>query len=342
MSKIRILPEQLANQIAAGEVVERPASVVKELIENSLDAGADRIEVEIVGGGTKLIRIIDNGEGMDGDDIFLCLERHGTSKIRNQEDLGAISTLGFRGEALPSIGSVSQLSISSRTYNSELGYRVELRYGTLVKSHETGCAVGTIIEIRNLFGNVPARRKFLRTTRTELGHIDEVIKNYSLVASDVSFVLRVDGRETINLSGSFNLIQRLAKIMHQPEEFFPIDFSTDGEHRVTGLLLAPEKVSPGSARLRVFVNGRAVKDRMIVHAVAEGMRGFLMKGKNPAGLILLEVPPEEMTLTFIRQNMKFVFAGLRRCTDWCKPGFLLPLGQSRAIYSKISLVKNHR
>ena len=170
MSKIRVLPEHLANQIAAGEVVERPASVVKELLENSLDAGATRIEVEIEGSGTRLIRIIDNGEGMDEDDILLSLERHGTSKIHKEEDLIAISSLGFRGEAIPSIGSVSILSIISRTKNSELGHKVELKYGKLVKSHEQGCRVGTIIEIRNLFGNTPARKKFLRTARTEQNH----------------------------------------------------------------------------------------------------------------------------------------------------------------------------
>lgn len=289
MSKIRVLPEQLANQIAAGEVVERPASVVKELLENSLDAGATRIEVEIEGSGTRLIRLIDNGEGMDEDDILLCLERHGTSKIRNEEDLEAISSLGFRGEAIPSIGSVSILSITSRTKDSELGYKVELKYGKLVKSHEQGCRVGTIIEIRNLFGNTPARKKFLRTARTEQNHIDEVIKNYSLVAPDVSFELRIDGRSTISLGSGQKLSQRLAKIMRYENDFLPIA-SKEDDGEVRGLLVAPEKVTLGPARMRVFVNGRAIKDRMIIHATAEGMRGFLMKGKNPAGLISLTLP----------------------------------------------------
>ena len=294
MSKIHVLSEQLANQIAAGEVVERPASVVKELVENCLDAGATRIEVEIDGGGTRLIRIIDNGEGMDADDLLLCLERHGTSKIKEANDLAAIDTLGFRGEAIPSIGSVSQMTISSRTAQNDLGHRVELKYGTLVKSHEIGCSVGTIIEIRNLFGNTPARRKFLRTVRTELNHIDEVIKNYSLATPDITFILRVDGRETINLSNNFSLEQRLAKIIRYTDDFLTVDFSTDAQHRVHGLLVSPEKVTPGPAKLRVFVNGRAVRDRMVIHATAEGLRGFLMKGKNPAGLIQLSLPPEEI------------------------------------------------
>lgn len=294
MPKIHILPEQLANQIAAGEVVERPASVVKELIENSLDAGATRIEVEIEGGGTRLIRIIDNGCGMDEDDLFLCLERHGTSKIKHETDLTEISTLGFRGEAIPSIGSVSNLSITSRTTESPLGHKIELKYGTLQKSHEAGCAVGTTIEIRNLFGNTPARKKFLRTVRTELNHIDEVIKNYSLTAPDITFILRIDGRETIHFDTSFSLEARLATILRHKDDFLPLKFYPDKEHRIEGLLVSPEKVTPGPAKLRIFVNGRAIKDRMITHGVAEGMRGFLMKGKNPAGLIQLFLPPGEI------------------------------------------------
>ena len=294
MPKIQILPEQLANQIAAGEVIERPASVVKELIENSLDAGADRIEVEIEGGGTRLIRIIDNGTGMDEDDLFLCLERHGTSKIKSEADLTAIATLGFRGEAIPSIGSVSQMSITSRTRDSELGYRIELKYGTLLKSHDAGCSVGTSVEIRNLFGNTPARKKFLRTVRTELNHIDEVIKNYSLAAPDITFILRVDGRETINFDKNMNLAKRLSAILRHKGDFLPMKFQTDNDHRLEGLLVSPEKVTPGPAKLRIFVNGRAIKDRMIVHGTSEGMRGFLMKGKNPAGLIQLFLPPEEI------------------------------------------------
>lgn len=294
MPKIHILPEQLANQIAAGEVVERPASVVKELIENSLDAGATRIEVEIEGGGTRLIRIIDNGSGMDEDDLFLCLERHGTSKIKEEADLTEIATLGFRGEAIPSIGSVSKMSITSRPEKAPLGHKIELKYGTLQKSHEAGCAVGTTIEIRNLFGNTPARKKFLRTVRTELNHIYEVIKNYSLTAPDITFILRIDGRETIHFDTSSSLEKRLATILRHKDDFLPVNFSRDKEHRIEGLLVSPEKVTPGPAKLRIFVNGRAVKDRMIIHGVAEGMRGFLMKGKNPAGLIQLFLPPSEI------------------------------------------------
>lgn len=293
MSKIRILPEQLANQIAAGEVVERPASVVKELLENSLDAKSSRIEIEIEGGGTRLIRIIDNGEGMDEDDLLLSLERHGTSKIQNEEDLGAIGTLGFRGEAVPSIGSVSQFTITSRPEQAELGTRVVLHFGKLTKVHEIGCSFGTTVEVRNLFGNTPARRKFLRTARTELGHIDEVVKNYALGSPKVTFILRIDGRDTIYLDNSLSIEQRLGNIMRYDGPFIPVK-TTNNIRQISGFLVPPEKVTIGPAKMRVFVNGRAIRDRMIVHAVAEGLRGFLMKGKNPSGLIHLTLSPDEV------------------------------------------------
>jgi len=296
MSKIRILPEQLANQIAAGEVVERPASVVKELLENSLDAGANRVEIEIEGSGTRLIRIIDNGVGMAEDDLLLSLERHGTSKIETEEDLGAIATLGFRGEAIPSIGSVSQLSITSRPEEAELGTRVVLHFGKLTKVHEIGCSFGTTIEVRNLFGNTPARRKFLRTARTELGHIDEVVKNYALGSPSVTFILRIDGKDILYLDNSLSIEQRLGNIMRFSGPFLPVgsDEQKLSIRKVSGFLVPPEKVTIGPARMRLFVNGRAIRDRMIIHAVTEGLRGFLMKGKNPSGLITLTLPPEEV------------------------------------------------
>lgn len=296
MSKIRILSEQLANQIAAGEVVERPASVVKELLENSLDANSSRVEIEIEGGGTRLIRIIDNGEGMAEDDLLLSLERHGTSKIRTEEDLAAIGTLGFRGEAIPSIGSVSQFTITSRPAQAELGTRVVLHFGKLIKVHEIGCGFGTTVEVRNLFGNTPARRKFLRTARTELGHIDEVIKNYALGSPTVTFILRIDGRDSIYLDNSLSVEQRLANILHYEGPFIPVGTArrTNSLRRVSGFLVPPEKVTIGPAKIRIFVNGRAIRDRMIIHAVTEGLRGFLMKGKNPSGLIHLVLPAGEV------------------------------------------------
>lgn len=308
MSKIRVLPEQLANRIAAGEVVERPASVVKELIENSLDAGATRIEIEIEGGGTRLIRVVDNGEGMVEDDVLLCLERHGTSKISVDHDLEAISSLGFRGEAIPSISSVSRMTIISRHQSEDLGTTAILNYGKLFKIHESGCSRGTIIEIRNLFGNTPARKKFLRTKRTEIGHIDEIVKNYALAAPSVSFLLRVDDRQTLLLDSEQNLAQRLAGILHYSGDFIKIQ-AANGKTlpRLSGFLIPPDAQIKGSARIKLLVNGRSVKDRMLSHGVAEGLRGFLMKGRNPAGLLHLHVDPAEVDVNVhpTKQEVRF-------------------------------------
>lgn len=296
MPKIRILPDQLSNQIAAGEVVERPASVVKELIENSLDSGASRIDIEVENGGTRLIKVIDNGHGMDEDDALLCFERHGTSKISKPEDLGAIETLGFRGEAIPSIASVSKMSVITRTKNSPLGTMVQFEYGKLIKVHETGCSQGTIMEVRNLFARTPARKKFLRTNRTELGHIDEIIKNYSLSYPSITFTLRVNGKETISMSGGADLENRIRTILNYNRSFIPIENrSKRGQKRsVYGLLVPPEESIASSARLRLFINNRAVRDRLMSHAVGEGLRGFMLKGHAPAGFLHLSIPNDEV------------------------------------------------
>lgn len=296
MPNIRILPEQLANRIAAGEVVERPASIVKELVENSLDAGADRIEVEVEGGGTRLIRVLDNGSGMDEDDVLLCFERHGTSKIDESHDLIAIDTLGFRGEAIPSIASVAKMTIISRPENSELGTTAVFEYGRLQKVHETGCSKGTMIEVRNLFGRTPARKKFLRTHRTEIGHIDEIIKNYALASPESAFTLRVNGKETLSFNTSHDLENRLRVIMNYDDTLIPVgsDKAGSSKRRLHGFLVPPERSSGSSARLRLFINGRAIRDRLMRHAVFEGLRGFLLKGNAPGGYLHLYLPAEEL------------------------------------------------
>lgn len=303
MSKIRILPEQLANRIAAGEVVERPASVVKELLENSLDAGATRIEVEIEGSGTRLIRIIDNGCGMDEDDLLLCLERHGTSKISSGEDLDAITSLGFRGEAIPSIGSVARMNITSRLPDAALGATVVQEYGKLIQAHEVGCNRGTTFEIRNLFGNTPARKKFLRSSRTELAHIEEVIKAAALAAPTTAFVLRVDEREVLHFDTRQGVAERLRAILHYQGPLMELGHVDERDETaapypsvptVRGWLTPPDAAVAGSALLRLLVNGRSVRDRRINHAVSEGLRNFLMKGRIPAGLLLLRLPPGDV------------------------------------------------
>nr|WP_320009965.1 DNA mismatch repair endonuclease MutL [uncultured Desulfobulbus sp.] len=297
MSRIRILSEQLANQIAAGEVVERPASVVKELVENSLDAGADRIDVYVEGSGSRLLRITDNGEGMDGDDVLLSLERHATSKIQNESQLAAISTLGFRGEAIPSIGSVSWMTIASRTAQQDLGTRAEIRYGNLQAVHEHGCSRGTVIEIRHLFGNMPARKKFLKSARTEMHHIEEVLKNQALAHPHVGFTLHNEGRVSLEYQPGADLERRVREVFKYQGKLLPLESrSAEGAEEIIleGYLLLPETAPASSARLRILVNDRPVQDGMIRHAVSEGMQGFLMKGYQAAGGLLLTIGPDQV------------------------------------------------
>ncbi|MFC1844897.1 DNA mismatch repair endonuclease MutL [Thermodesulfobacteriota bacterium] len=319
MSRIKILSEHLANQIAAGEVIERPASVVKELIENSIDAGASHIQLEIEGSGTRLIKVIDDGMGMDGDDVLLCLERHATSKLResvdNSNSLHAIQSLGFRGEALPSIGSVSQMTIISRTENDLLGTRLEMRYGKILKIHETGCNKGTVIEIRNLFGNLPVRKKFLKSSRTELFHIEEIVKNYSLANSRLGITYKVNGKTILDLPAGTDTLEDRIKIIYSAstsEPLIPIQgpphaSALNDDIGVDGFFLSPEHSFAASSKLRLFVNGRAVKDRMMAHAVSEGLSGYLMKGRTAAGALFVTLPHEKVDVNVhpTKQEIRF-------------------------------------
>ena len=308
MSRIRILSEHLANQIAAGEVVERPASVVKELLENSLDAGATRVFVEVEGSGTRLIRVVDNGEGMDEDDVLLSIERHATSKLTEESRLNDIVTLGFRGEALPSIGSVSRLTLLSRLQSRESGTKAEIRYGSLHAVHEDGCAKGTIVEVRNLFGNVPARKKFLKSARTEQYHIEEVVRNQSLANIDTAFTLKVENRTVLDLPATGDLKQRVRAVYRYKGALLPVSSADGGNDlRVSGYLLEPESSSSRTNKLRVLVNGRPVQDRMIRHATAEGLQGFLMKGHSPSGVLFLELPPQQVDINVhpAKQEIRF-------------------------------------
>jgi len=308
MSKIRVLSEHLANRIAAGEVVERPASVVKELVENSLDGGATRIAVQVEGSGIGLIRVADNGEGMDTDDVLLAIERHATSKLREDSSLEAIATLGFRGEALPSIGSVSRLTILSRPAGKATGTRAEIRYGILHAVHEAGCSEGTVVEVRALFGNVPARKKFLKSGRTELLHIEEVIRNLSLGRPDLAFSLEADGRKVLELPARPDFAQRVRDVFAGAELWLEVDAPAEGEGpAVRGFLLQPDFSAAKTSRLRLLVNARPVQDRVIRHAVTEGLQGFLMKGQSPAGVLLLTIPPGEVDVNVhpAKQEIRF-------------------------------------
>ena len=309
MSKIRILPENLANQIAAGEVVERPASVVKEFVENAIDAGAGRIAVEVEGGGCRLIRVIDDGEGMDQDDMLLALERHATSKLGDADQLSRIVTLGFRGEAIPSIASVSRLNIISRVAGADLGNCAEIRFGQLRKVHEMGGSPGTVMEVRDLFGNVPARRKFLKSVRTELAHIDEVIVSFTLALPQLGFTYSVDGRVVRSFAPAMEtLAGRVRDLMGRQLTGAMIELAAESDDlRLHGYLLPPDEPVGAAARLRIFVNRRPVRDRMVTHAVTEGMHNFLLKGRGPVGVLFLELDPElvDVNVHPAKQEIRF-------------------------------------
>ncbi len=297
MSRIRILSEHLANQIAAGEVVERPASVVKELVENSLDAGASRVDIHVEGSGLGLLRVADNGLGMDGDDVLLCIERHATSKLRDDSELAAIATLGFRGEAIPSIASVAWMTILSRPEAQDLGTRAELRYGTLQAIHPDGCGRGTMVEVRHLFGNMPVRRKFLKSARTELHHIEEVVRSQALAHPEVGFTLLADGRVVLDYPPASDLERRVRDVFRYRGGLLPLAAGADDDPDqpiLDGFLLLPDAVAATKARLRTLVNNRPVQDAMLRHAVLEGLQGYLMKGYQPAGALLLTIAPDQV------------------------------------------------
>ncbi|MDO9462457.1 MAG: DNA mismatch repair endonuclease MutL [Deltaproteobacteria bacterium] len=292
MAKIKILSESLTNQIAAGEVIERPASVVKELIENALDARARRIEVEVKGGGQQLIRVIDNGEGMDREDILLCLERHATSKIATDTDLFHINTMGFRGEALPSIASVSRMALISRRRGDISGHRVTIHYGRIKEVLETGCPEGTVVEVRDLFGNLPARRKFLKSYDTETGHIQDVVEHIALAACAVQFIFSNDGHGVFTTSSGEKLEDRLQAIFHldHNSKLIPVS-NARGEIALSGYIAVPEINRASLRSLCIFINGRFVRDRIIQHAVLEAYGSFLMKGRYPLGALYVTLPP---------------------------------------------------
>jgi DNA mismatch repair protein MutL len=316
MSIIRILPEAVANKIAAGEVVERPASVVKELLENSLDAGAGRVEITVEGGGKRLVRVVDDGQGMTHDDALLAFERHATSKIRSAEDLFEVSTLGFRGEALPSIAAVARLVLETRHASENSGTRVEIAGGKLRDVKEVAWPQGTSIEVRDLFYITPARRKFLKSESTELGHIASLATHYALAHPDKSFRLTSFTNEILNAAPVASHRERLYQVLGGQtleqlleippiERHVPIAPWTDDEEddapaydpplvRVRGFVSRPEIQKLNRSNIYFFVNRRLVRDRLILHAITEAYRNILPSGVFPVALIFLEMPPGEV------------------------------------------------
>jgi DNA mismatch repair protein MutL len=292
-SKIRILPESLCNKIAAGEVVERPASVVKELLENSLDASATDIRIEIEGGGKRLIRVRDNGEGMGKDDLFLSLERHATSKIRSDEDFFRLCTLGFRGEALPAIASVSRLILQSRSDGADEGWEIYAEGGTVKRADPVGIPCGTMVEVRDLFFNTPARRKFLRRDETEQGHIGDIVTKLALAHPQVRFSLMHNGRPLIEVYRHAELQERIASLLGRPLVRDLIPIAAEGGHGLSlgGFIAQPAVNRSSSDAVFVYINGRYIRDRVVQHAIMEGYRSVLPKGRSPIAVLFIQIDP---------------------------------------------------
>ena len=296
MAKIRVLPDHVANQIAAGEVVERPASVAKELVENSIDAGATRITIEIEAGGRRLLKISDDGEGMVRDDAILAFERHATSKIRASGDLIAIGTLGFRGEALASIASVAKVELLTSIEGAAAGTRVAIEGGRMRDVKDAAHPRGTTISVRDLFFNVPARRKFLRSEATETFHLTNLVTHYALAHPEIAFTFVNNGREVVRAVAAKDLRERAYQIFG--EEFLENLLEVDGGNpqvaRVTGFVSAPRDRRTSRDSQYLFVNRRFVRDRMIGRSLSEGYRSILPYGVYPAALLFIETPLEEV------------------------------------------------
>ena len=293
--RIRLLPPQLVDQIAAGEVVERPASVVKELVENSLDAGATRIELETSGGGLRQCLVRDDGRGISQAELPLALARHATSKIASLDDLERVATLGFRGEALPSMASVSRLSIVSRADGERTGWRIDAEGGRLSEVSPAAHPRGTTVTVRDLFYNTPARRRFMRTERTELGHVERVASRLALSRFDTAFRLSEDGRVRLDLRAASTDGERLARVAAVCGEAFASQ-SLELAHSASGLTLTGWLGLPTFSRSQpdlqyFFVNGRIIRDRLVTHALRQGYADVLFHGRHPAYVLYLEMDP---------------------------------------------------
>ncbi len=366
MGRIRVLTDQVANQIAAGEVVDRPASVVKELLENALDAGATRIRIEVEGGGRKLIRIADNGCGMVRDDALLAFERHATSKLRTSDDLLAIATLGFRGEALPSIASIARLDLETRAAEEAAGTRVEIVGGRMHRVEDAGLPPGTTIAVRDLFFNTPARRKFLKSETTELSHVTALVTHYALAHPDKHFelhsathallqappvpepadrIFQIFGKETLD-----HLLPVAAEVdlervglpapppWKQDEDYEP---PVPGHLRLSGFTSKPELEKLNRNSIYSFVNRRLVRDRLLLHAVSEAYRNILPPTSFPVVLLFLELPPEEVDVNVHPAKTEVRFRQPSFVHDFVRDTLRNKIVQSRPAMGFLAALDSH-
>jgi len=371
MSRIRILPEAVANQIAAGEVIERPASVVKELLENAIDAGAQSIRVEVEAGGKRLIRVIDDGCGMAHDDAMLAFERHATSKLRTADDLLSIATLGFRGEALPTIAAVSRLTLETRTLEEEQGTRIEFGAGKLLGVKPAGVPAGTCVNVADLFYSVPARRKFLKSETTELGHIASLVTHYALAHPDRQFVLKTPTQEILNVSaavtapespadaqesaakqdrGIAGLAERVYQLFGRQalDELFEIpptsapvraaitepqmeDSERAASVTISGFASRPQVQRPNRNGIYVFVNRRLVRDRVLLHAISEAYRNILPPTAFPAVLLFVDLPHTEVDVNVHPSKIEVRFRHSQFIHDFTRDAIRQALTNARPI-----------
>ncbi len=340
MGRIKILPDAIANKIAAGEVIERPASVVKELLENSLDADADDLRIDIEAGGRKLIRISDNGTGMLRDDALLAFERHATSKLRTADDLFAIATLGFRGEALPSVASVSRLELTTRSREEATGTRIEIAGAKMIRCDEFAREPGTTISIRDLFYNVPARRKFLRSEQTEISHIASLVTHYSLAHADKSFELTHMGQRLLFVTPVESMKERVFQVFGSKilADLIEVPETIHEEFRLSGFVSNPQVQKLNRNSIYLFVNGRLIRDKVLLHALTAAYHNLMPPQSFPFVLIFLDCAPEEIDVnvhpskTEIRfQNgslvHNFVRDSIRELLMKSRPASSIPLPQ---------------
>ena len=370
MGRIHVLSETVANQIAAGEVVERPASVVKEMLENSLDATATRIKISVEAGGKKLIQITDNGCGMVRDDAMLAFERHATSKIKNAEDLLSVSTLGFRGEALPSIASVSRLRLETRAAEEPSGTVVEINGGKIARVEEAGLPLGTSITVRDLFFNVPARKKFLKAESTELSHIASLVTHYALAHPDKHFelhsasnamlvappvggyserVYQVFGKETLDQLIPVAARQALERVgLPQPppwrrreedeENALPKD---PGEMRIHGFVSKPEIQKLNRNSIFIFVNGRLIRDRLVQHGLTEAYRNIMPPSVYPVVLLFLELPAAEVDVNVHPSKTEVRFRQQTAMHDFVRDTIRAALMKARPVPQFVAEIRAH-
>jgi DNA mismatch repair protein MutL len=372
MGRIHVLSETVANQIAAGEVVERPASVVKEMLENSLDAGATRIKISVEAGGKKLIQITDNGCGMVRDDAMLAFERHATSKIKNAEDLLSVATLGFRGEALPSIASVSRLRLETRAADEPAGTVIEINGGRMARVEEAGLPLGTSITVRDLFFNIPARKKFLKAESTELSHIASLVTHYALAHPDKHFelhsatnamlvappvaghserVYQVFGKETLDQLIPVAARQALDHVgLPQPPPWRRKEAEDDGEEaapkdpgemRVHGFVSKPEIQKLNRNSIFIFVNGRLIRDRLVQHALTEAYRNIIPPTVYPVVLLFLELPAAEVDVNVHPSKTEVRFRQQSAMHDFVRDSVRGALMKARPVPQFVAEIRAH-